>query len=129
MDLFFREPTEKTPLIIFDPEQQKFEIIGVSVPENGKEFYQPVLDWLTGFAAKAPEKLTFVINLDYFNISSSKMLLFIFYKLMEYDKKGKQVKVIWFYNDDDLYEAGEDYEFITKLDFEFKKVSKSYLVT
>jgi hypothetical protein len=72
--------------------------------------------------------MNFVINLDYFNISSSKMILFVFYKLMEIKQQEKKVNVIWFYNDEDLYEAGEDYEFITKLDFEFKKVSKSYLV-
>ncbi|MFL5752322.1 MAG: DUF1987 domain-containing protein [Bacteroidia bacterium] len=128
MDLFFREPTDKTPLIIFDPEQGKFEIIGVSVPENGKEFYQPALEWLGKFIAGAPEEMDFVINLDYFNISSSKMILFVFYKLMEIRQQGKKVNVIWFYNDEDLYEAGEDYEYITKLNFEFKKVSKSYLV-
>jgi len=128
MDLFFREPTEKTPLIILDPEQKKFEIIGVSVPENGKEFYQPVLEWLSAFAVKPPGEMTLVINLDYFNISSSKMILFIFYKLMEIKQLGKEVRVVWFYNDEDLYEAGEDYEYITKLNFEFTKVSKSYLV-
>lgn len=128
MELFFREPTDKTPLILFDPGEQKFQVIGVSVPENGKEFYQPALDWLSAYVKHAPEEMTLVINLDYFNISSSKMVLFIFYKLMEIQQLGKKVKVVWFYNDEDLYEAGVDYEFITRLEFEFKKVSKSYLV-
>jgi hypothetical protein len=128
MDLFFREPTDKTPMILLDPEQKKFQIIGVSVPEKGKEFYQPALEWLSKFIPHAPESLEFVVNLDYFNISSSKMILFIFYKLMELQQQGKKISVIWFYNDEDLYEAGEDYEYITKLDFTFRKVSKSYLV-
>lgn len=117
------ERTEKTPLVILDYEQGKFEIIGVSVPENGAEFYKPVLAWMNAYAESPSEQTVLVINLGYFNISSSKMILFLFYKLMEIRDKGKKVMVHWYYNDEELYEAGTDYEYITNLDFRYKKVS------
>lgn len=126
--LLFKDPTEKTPLIILDKEKERFELIGVSVPHDGKEFYQPVLDWMKQYAADPLEETVFIFNLDYFNITSSKMILFILYKLQEIEASGKKVKVKWFYNDEDLFEAGQDYEYISRLDFVFVKTSKEYLV-
>ncbi|MCD6068177.1 MAG: hypothetical protein K0S33_3003 [Bacteroidetes bacterium] len=126
--LFFKDPTEKTPLVILDKEKARFELIGVSVPTDGKEFYQPVLDWMKKYAEAPLEETVFVFNLDYFNISSSKMILFVLYKLQEIESMGKKVKVKWFYNDEDLFEAGQDYEYISRLDFVFVKTSKEYLV-
>ena len=126
--VYYIEPTEKTPLVILDPDKKKFEIIGVSVPQDGRDFYQPVLDWLKEYNEDPLELTEFVFNLDYFNISSSKMILFVLYKLQELQQKGKQVKIKWFYNDEDLFEVGQDYEYISKLDFVFIKTSKEYLV-
>lgn len=125
---FYKDPTEKTPLIILDKENAKFELIGVCIPPDGKEFFEPVLAWLRKYLEAPLEETTFVFNLDYFNISSSKMVLFILYKLLELQQKGKVVKVRWFYNDEDLFEAGQDYEYISKLDFSFVKTSKEFVV-
>lgn len=122
------DPTEKTPLILLDAETGKFELIGVSIPHDGKEFYQSTLDWLRSYVIKPLPETEFTFNLDYFNISSSKMVLFILYKLKEIQDKGLNVKVKWFYNDEDLFEAGQDYEYISKLDFVFVKTLKEYVV-
>jgi hypothetical protein len=128
LEIFFQEPGDKTPMILFDPLQGKFEIIGVSIPDNGKDFYTPALEWINQYV-KNPNPLTgLTINLDYFNISSSKMILFILYKLMELNQKGFEVLIKWCYNDEELLEAGEDYSYITKLNFEFIKVSKSEFI-
>ena len=59
--------------------------------------------------------------LDFFNISSSKRLLFMLYKLNEILEKGGQSKVQWYYSehDDDMFEVGQDYAFMVKVPFEF----------
>ena len=88
MEQIFLDPGEKTPLVIFDRQRGKFELIGVSVPENGTEFYKPLLTWIGKYAEDPLETTEFIINLDYFNISSSKMILFIFYKLMIFCKSS-----------------------------------------
>jgi hypothetical protein len=123
------EPTENTPLVVLDKLNDKFEIIGVSIPQDGREFYQPILDWLNEYSKTPNKSMEFVINLDYFNISSSKMILFILYKLQEIQQNGKEVKVKWFFNSEELLEAGEDYQFISKLNFEYIETSKEYLVS
>jgi len=126
---FYIEPTEKTPLVVLDGLNNKFEIIGVSIPQDGREFYQPVLDWLNEYAKEPSKSIEFILNLDYFNISSSKMILFILYKLQEINGGGCDVKIKWFFNSEELLEAGEDYQFISKLKFEYIETSKEYLVS
>ncbi|MCW3083082.1 MAG: hypothetical protein JWP12_448 [Bacteroidetes bacterium] len=114
--------SDSYPDIIMDKANGIFEIKGISLPENGKDFYQPVLDFLTEYA-EAPNEVThFLFNLRYFNISSSKMLLFILYKLQEIQTPERKVMVTWCYDDEDILEAGKDFEQMVKLPFQFKEV-------
>ena len=83
------------------------------------------LSWLDDYS-KAPHKVTNVIvKLDYFNISSSKRILFMFYKLNELHDKGYKVSVQWHYQEgeDDMYEVGQDFAFMVKIPFEFCEFS------
>ena len=114
--------TDIYPTIIMDKENGVFEIKGVSLPLDGKEFYQPVLDFLDEYIQN-PNKITlFVFNLKYFNISSSKMFLFMLYKLKELFDSGKTVVVIWSYDDEDIREAGDDFQHMVDVPFQFKEV-------
>lgn len=116
------------PTIIMDKENGIFEIKGVSLPKNGKEFYQPVLDFIDEYA-QDPNKITlFVFNLKFFNISSSKMFLFMLYKLKELYDSGKTVLVIWSYDHDDIREAGDDFQQMVDVPFQFKEVFEESFV-
>ena len=120
--------TEIYPTIIMDKENGVFEIKGVSLPIDGKDLYQPVLDFLDEYA-KNPNKITlFVFNLKYFNISSSKMYLFMLYKLKELYDSGKAVVVIWSYDDEYIREAGDDFQQMVDVPFQFKEVFEGRLV-
>jgi hypothetical protein len=110
------------PDIILDKENGIFEIKGISLPENGKEFYQPVVDFFEEYAEKPNTITHFVFNLRYFNISSSKMFLFILYKLKEISEAGNDVLVTWCYDDDDIHEAGKDFEHMVSVPFQFKEI-------
>lgn len=114
--------SDSYPDITLDRANGIFEIKGISLPENGKEFYQPVLDFLSEYM-QAPNQVThFVFNLRYFNISSSKMILYILYKLKELNDTGKIVLVTWCYDDEDIHEAGKDFEHMVAIPFQFKEV-------
>lgn len=113
--------SDSYPDITLDKENGIFEIKGISLPQNGKDFYQPVLDFLAEYALEPNEVTHFVFNLRFFNISSSKMLLFIFYKLQEIHASGKMVLITWCYDDEDILEAGKDFEQMAKLPFQFKE--------
>jgi len=116
----------KTPYINFDTDGF-LELSGKSIPENSAEFYLPVYEWLDAYAKEPKDKTVIKIQLEYFNTSSSKCLLDIFRRLEAMEKSGKsEVKVIWLYEeeDEDMMEAGDDYQTIVKLPFEIKKVEE-----
>ena len=124
MELVNIEGTPKTPTISLNSETGTIEIKGRSIPENSIEFYKPIVDWLDEYAKAPKEKTVVSIQLEYFNTSSSKCILDVFKKL-ENLKKGKNDVVInWYYeeDDEDMLEAGEDYESIIKVLFKMIEI-------
>ncbi|MBL4755563.1 MAG: DUF1987 domain-containing protein [Flavobacteriales bacterium] len=115
------EATPKTPLVYFDPDKGHIELRGRSIPENSLEFYKSLLDWLDEYG-NAPQAVTNVeVQLEYFNTSSSKCILDVFKALEGIHKKGKtEMKINWYYeeDDEDMLEAGGDYEAIVTVPFE-----------
>lgn len=110
--------TAKTPQIEFDAGQNQLTLTGRSIPENAVDFYRPVLDWTHCLEADTPLKV--MVQLEYFNTSSSKCLLDLFKRLETSDA----VEVMWYFDsdDEDMLEAGEDYDHIVKLPFKFVEV-------
>ena len=125
MNSLIIEGTAKTPSIRFSADAGTLEIKGRSIPENSVEFYQPVYDWLDGYALKPVAATSMTIQLEYFNTSSSKCLLDIFRKLEALHKSERSdIHVVWMYeeDDEDMMEAGDDYRTIVLLPFELKKI-------
>ncbi len=108
--------SNKTPEISFDASSKVLSISGRSIPENSIEFYKPMLAWMEEYATTQPESTILQIKLEYFNTSSSKCLLDIFKKL---ETIGGKCQVEWYYeqDDEDMLEAGEDYEAIVHVPF------------
>lgn len=113
--------TDKTPEINFDPSSGNFIIKGKSIPADAEDFYTPVLEWMDEYLKNPSAKTNVELNLEYFNITSSKRILFLLYKLNELIDSNKEVSVKWFYadTDDDMYEVGQDYAFMVKVPFQF----------
>lgn len=110
--------TPKTPTVHFD-DAGKVEIKGRSIPENSIEFYKPLVDWLEQYLSTPAELTEVNIQLEYFNTSSSKCILDVFKKLEAIYKSGNEVVINWYYeeDDEDMLEAGEDYQSIIKIPF------------
>ena len=119
-------PTDKTPSVTFDADSGVFEIKGRSIPKDAEEFYASTLDWLESYKLKPNEETVVSFNLEFFNISSSKRILFILYKLNEIVEAGHKVNVRWttLENDDDMFEVGQDYAFMVNIPFEFIQTAK-----
>jgi hypothetical protein len=111
-----------TPHILFDPGSGVYKIEGKSFPEDSKEFYRPIIEWLEAYKSNLPE--TFNLNFNLFYLSSSSIISVkqVLLKLIDFQSKGAKVEVIWNYDedDDDIKKTGEDYMKITKLPFRFK---------
>jgi hypothetical protein len=125
METLTIEMTPKTPLIQFNAGIGRLEFQGRSIPENSIEFYTPVFDWMDKYALSPQGETQVKIQLEYFNTSSSKCLLDIFKKLQNLHSSGKSnVSINWYYeeDDEDMLEAGEDYQAIIKVPFIMSKI-------
>ena len=118
------EGTPKTPTVKFNSDLGFLEIKGRSSPENSPEFYKPLVNWLLEYSQAPREKTILNIQLEYFNTSSSKCILDVFKKLEAIHKAKNDVEVNWFYeeDDEDMLEAGEDYESIIRVPFKMIEI-------
>lgn len=120
------EGSAKTPTVKFDGIEGKLELKGRSIPENSIEFYKPLNDWIDGYAISPQAKTTVDIKLEYFNTSSSKCILDLFKQLEKLNQKKTKVNVNWYFeeDDEDMAEAGEDYQAIINLPFKMIEVEE-----
>ena len=116
------EQTSKTPGIICDGSIGKVTIKGRSVPENAVEFFTPVKNWITNYI-NSPQDITEVsIDLDYFNTSTSIILLNLLRLFEPLKSNDKNIIFNWYYESDDLdmKEAGEEYQLMMGQEFNLK---------
>ncbi len=121
MDSITIEPTDVSPKVIFDIKNNNFIIKGKSIVTEVDRFYIPLIEWLGNTQDKITGRVDFVFDLEYFNIFSSKRILFILYKLSDMKNEGIDINVIWHFSIEDDYtkEVGEDFACMVNLPFEF----------
>lgn len=94
-----------TPEIYFDPTTNIFSISGISHPENAKEFYLNILDWLDEFyvsiSGKEPTKIIVDFNFKYINSASYKYLREVMKRIANFRNNGINIEVIWNYHEED----------------------------
>jgi hypothetical protein len=124
MEPIIIEGTPKTPSIKFDEKEGIFEIKGRSIPENSVEFYKPLNEWLDNYMQVPLDKTVVNIRLEYFNTSSSKCILDVFKRLEAIHRTKHDVEINWYYeeDDEDMLEAGEDYDSIIKVPFKMIEI-------
>ena len=118
------EGTPKTPSVKFDAQEGVIEVKGRSIPENSIEFYKPLVEWLEKYGNTPAGQTKVNVQLEYFNTSSSKCILDVFKKLESIYKAKNDVIINWYYeeDDEDMLEAGEDYESIIKVPFKMIEI-------
>jgi len=121
MDNLFINATAKSPAIELDSHTGNLKIKGRLIPEDSDAFWLPVKKWVKEYVMQPAEKTSLVIDVEYMNITSSKYLLNILYKLNDIFTQGFRVEIIWRYKekDVDVKEIGEDFAFMVKIPFEF----------
>ncbi len=104
------EATKSTPIVDFNPNTHVHSVIGESYPENSREFYNPLMNWIRQYldSVKKSQHIVFNFEMIYFNSSSSKALLDLFYLLDDYAVDGERKIVLnWIYISEN--EAAEEY--------------------
>jgi hypothetical protein len=124
MEAFIRRPTKSTPYVHLDSREGTYLLAGRSIPIDAEQFFYPILNWIDRLSEEPVSVIDFRFRLDFFNIASSKRILFILYKLADLQKKGVKVNIRWMYErfDDDTLEIGQDYSvMIDSLNFFFEE--------
>jgi hypothetical protein len=113
-------PKELNPGVILSKDTREFKIYGTSCPMDPEQFYEPLIHWFNKYLDNPLQETVFEIFFSYFDTASSKFLLHIFYKLEDLQDLGSDVKVKWFYleEDEDMLEEAEEFENVIYLDFE-----------
>jgi len=106
--------------ILFDKEKNTFIIEGNSTPENPVSFFNPVFEWLIEYKKLPNHENILHIYIYYYNSTSSKQLLKIFFHFKDIMEKGNKVLVKWYGAEDaDYLEEAKIYEQVVKIPFEF----------
>ncbi len=97
------DKTELTPHVELLQNGCDIILKGECLPEDTRTFFKPILEWVEGIEPYAPDKITLHLSLPYFNSSSSKQLLKLFYLLENYKESNTSVDTIvnWYYPEGD----------------------------
>lgn len=113
------DPTSSSPQIHFDEKEKIFMIEGESYPENSFDFYKPVFEWFDEVFPTL-DKMELHLKISYMNSSSVKCILDIMTILEDAYRDGKDVKIKWFYEEENSrsLELAEDFKEDLELPFE-----------
>ncbi len=113
-------PSQESPTINFNTDGT-FRIEGISLVPNVHSFYKPVFDWLEEFEKNLPSKIKVELDFEYLNTASIHTVVTIIKRMVTYTEKGVDLKVYWFYaeEDDDLLENGQNFMDYVNYPFEF----------
>jgi len=115
------EGSTDIPEIFLDYENGRLEFSGRSLPEDVQEVYNPVLEWIGNYIGKPQKQTHVVFKFDYFNTASSKKILDLLDIVKELEKNGNELKIDWYYmeNDEDMEEAGQSFSEFIEFPFNF----------
>jgi len=105
-----QEPLKNIPGIVFAPDTGEVSMWGRSIPENPELIFRKFDEWISTYFEKK-DNLIVSIFLEYINSGSSKYLFEILRKLTDFKNSGKQVRLIWKYEEEDeaMLDLGEHY--------------------
>lgn len=108
---YYTAATDKTPEIKGNIQEGTLRIVGKSLPENAQLFFTSFKEWLGEFYKSKTTSIKVDFDLEYYNTSSSSMIIDILKNLKEL-QNSKSIEIKWLYEEDDLEmrEIGEDFQ-------------------
>ena len=123
MEAIFIKATDVSPEVIFSPDDKKYSISGWSRPESPSKFYAPLAKWIDQYGEKYLNNAIINFKIEYFNTPSARVLREILDQFENLHKRGIQLSVNWYYDDDSSREEFE-YEFAQGLTIPINFVQK-----
>ena len=103
--------TSRTPAVSLDAEKGLLEIKGMSIPQNAKEFYKPIMQWIEQYSQNPTLKTVMIMRFGLYNTSTAKYIMDMLKTFETLHKKGNDIKIQWQYEQgDESYELdGKDF--------------------
>ncbi len=123
--MYFIQESSSTPLVKLSVEDCLFEIKGLSFSNDADSFYKPIIEWIEKEFPKLKCEITCEFYLTVFNSVTYKYVLNMITKFLKFNKEGKKIKVVWFYDsdDEDNRESAQDITELFNIPFEMKELS------
>ncbi len=120
------QPTLNTPLIDFDAGSGRLLLKGRSIPEDPGDFYEHILEWLGKYFSSTQQDTLMEFQVEYANSGSTKYILEVLKDLQRHSSQGKNIKVVWCFEEDDesIEELGELYRSSVDLPWEMKEIAE-----
>ena len=114
------EEQEATPRVMLDASAGTLHFSGKSFSDNIHTFYDPILDWIEEYCKNPAENTVVEFDFEYFNTSTSKIILQILKKLDLFYGKNGNISIKWMFeeDDEDMEESGEEYSLSSPIPFE-----------
>jgi hypothetical protein len=116
MEEIILHKTDTTAQAVFYSKTCKIEITGIFIPENPYDVFEELkTETLAKFNSCLNPQIH--LRLEYFNTASAKYLLQFLQSCISEFKP----EIYWYYqeDDEDILEAGKDYEYLTEHQFKF----------
>jgi len=101
MEKWTIDATDRSPKVILDRQESVLMIEGRSYPEEGMDFFDPIVMRFRSLQESENPIRTIHIRLEYYNSSTTKALAELFTALERSAKNGNEAKVIWEFEQDD----------------------------
>ena len=110
MKNLFIKGEQDIPQVQFDNEKGFLFMGGSSLPENVKEFFNPIMSWIEEYQNAAKANTIIEFRFDYLNTASTNMMARIVEKKKKIKETCKEIFINWYYStgDYDMRELGEE---------------------
>ncbi len=106
------QASSNTPKVVFALKNEIQSVVGLSTPIDSFEFYRPLIKWIEDYQNQMSSKTVFRFELNYFNSSSMKALLWLIQAIANGISQGKDWTIEWVVTEEDEFmeEAGESFQ-------------------
>jgi len=111
MEPFIIQGDETTPTVDFNHTTGVLKMSGVAIPEDVREFFKPIKEWVNSYAANPQPATELILQFEYLNTAASKMIFILCETISAiHGNENYRAKLTWKYlrGDNEMHELGEE---------------------
>lgn len=121
MEPLIIQATHDCPDVILSKEMNCLEFSGKALPENPKEFFNPIVNWMLEYSKEPNSETVVKFKMEYINSAAQKKIHDIILICKDIHDNNNPVYIDWYYHSEDegMKEEGETLSELVKIPFRF----------